>query len=74
VKEGGENFSAGEKQLLCIARAILNKNKVILVDEATSSIDNVTEETIIESIHDNFKDCTMITIAHRLKTIIGSDK
>jgi len=74
VKEGGENFSAGEKQLLCIARAILNKNKVILVDEATSSIDNVTEETIIESIHENFKDCTMITIAHRLKTIIGSDK
>ena len=74
VKEGGENFSAGEKQLLCIARAILNKNKVILVDEATSSIDNVTEETILESIHENFKDCTMITIAHRLKTIIGSDK
>ena len=74
VKEGGENLSAGEKQLLCIARAILNKNKIILVDEATSSIDNVTEETILESIRENFKDCTMITIAHRLKTIIESDK
>ena len=45
-----------------------------MVDEATSSIDNVTEETILESIRENFKDCTMITIAHRLKTIIGCDR
>ena len=67
-------MSAGEKQLICIARAILSKNKIILVDEATSSIDNVTEETILQSIRENFKDCTMITIAHRLKTIIESDR
>ncbi len=52
----------------------MSKNKIILVDEATSSIDNVTEETILESIKENFKDCTMITIAHRLKTIVGSDR
>lgn len=74
IKAGGENLSAGEKQLLCIARAILSKNKIILVDEATSSIDNVTEEAILEAIRQNFQDCTMITIAHRLKTIINSDK
>jgi len=67
-------LSAGEKQLLCIARAILSKNKIILIDEATSSIDNVTEEIILEVIHENFKDCTIITIAHRLKTIIEANK
>jgi len=67
-------LSAGEKQLLCIARAILSKNKIILIDEATSSIDNVTEEIILEVIHENFKNCTIITIAHRLKTIIEADK
>ena len=67
-------MSAGEKQLLCIARAILSKNKIILIDEATSSIDNVTEEIILEVIHENFKDCTIITIAHRLKTIIEANK
>lgn len=59
---------------MCIARAILSKNKIILVDEATSSIDNVTEEAILEAIRQNFQDCTMITIAHRLKTVINSDK
>ena len=70
IKEGGENLSAGEKQLLCIGRTILKKNKIILIDEATSSIDSVTEEAILASIKQNFKDCTVITIAHRLKTIV----
>ena len=74
IKEGGENLSAGEKQLMCIGRAILKKNKIILIDEATSSIDSVTEEAILASIRENFKDCTVITIAHRLKTIIESDR
>jgi len=74
IKEGGENLSAGEKQLICIARAILKKNKIVLIDEATSSIDSVTEEAILESIAENFKHCTIVTIAHRLKTIIKSDK
>jgi len=74
IKEGGENLSAGEKQLLCIGRTILKKNKIILIDEATSSIDSVTEEAILASIKQNFKDCTVITIAHRLKTIVESDR
>ena len=52
----------------------MKKNKIILIDEATSSIDSVTEEAILTSIKQNFKDCTVITIAHRLKTIIESDR
>lgn len=74
IKEGGENLSAGEKQLLCISRAILAKAKIILIDEATSNIDPKTEQTILDTIHNSFRDCTVITVAHRLKTIINSDR
>lgn len=74
IKEGGENLSAGEKQLLCIGRAILAQSKIILIDEATSNIDPKTEQVILETIKNSFKDCTVITVAHRLKTIINSDK
>lgn len=74
IKDSGGNLSAGEKQLLCIGRAILEKNKIILIDEATSNIDPRTEQTILKTIHDNFTDCTVITIAHRLKTVIESDR
>ena len=74
IKEGGENLSAGEKQLLCISRAILAKAKIILIDEATSNIDPKTEQTILDTIHNCFQDCTVITVAHRLKTIINSDR
>jgi len=74
IKEGGENLSAGEKQLICIARAILNKSKIILIDEATSNIDTGTEQKILETIHSNFLECTVLTIAHRLKTIYNSQR
>jgi len=74
IKDGGENLSAGEKQLLCIGRAILAKAKIILIDEATSNIDPKTEQTILDTIHNCFQDCTVITVAHRLKTIINSDR
>jgi len=74
IKDAGENLSAGEKQLLCIGRAILAKAKIILIDEATSNIDPKTEQTILDTIHNCFQDCTVITVAHRLKTIINSDK
>lgn len=73
IEEGGKNLSSGEKQLLCICRAILRKSKIIILDEATSNIDIATEKKIQALIEKNFADCTMITIAHRLQTIINSD-
>ena len=74
IEEGGQNLSSGEKQLICICRAILKKNKIVLMDEATANIDIKTEETIQSLIHEKFNDSTVITIAHRLNTIINSDK
>lgn len=74
VAEGGSNLSAGERQLLCICRAILRKNKIVVLDEATSNIDLVTEEKIQSLIESQFNESTVITIAHRLNTIIKSDR
>ncbi|KAH7344787.1 multidrug resistance-associated ABC transporter [Rhizoctonia solani] len=74
VSEGGENFSAGEKQLLCMARAILKRAKVLFCDEATASVDYVTDELISQTIRKEFADSTIVTIAHRLRTIIDYDK
>lgn len=74
VSEGGDNLSSGEKQLLCICRAILRKRRIIILDEATANIDLITEQKIQKLIKTEFKDQTMIVIAHRLQTIIESDK
>ena len=74
IKADGSNLSEGEKQLVCIARAILRKNKIVLIDEATSNIDMDTEELIQKAIAERFTECTTITIAHRLNTIIHSDR
>ena len=74
IEENGANLSLGEKQLICIARAFLKKNKIILMDEATSSIDLKTENKIQNAITKFMKNCTVITIAHRIKTIINYDK
>jgi ATP-binding cassette, subfamily C (CFTR/MRP), member 1 len=74
IEEKGQNLSSGEKQLICICRAILRKNKIVLMDEATANIDIKTEETIQKLIHEKFVDSTVITIAHRLNTVIHSDK
>jgi len=74
IQEGGENLSSGEKQLLCICRAALRKRKIIVLDEATANIDLITEQKIQKFMAEEFKEQTMLVIAHRLQTIIESDK
>eukprot|EP01016_Furgasonia_blochmanni_P000847 TRINITY_DN10273_c0_g1_i3.p1 TRINITY_DN10273_c0_g1~~TRINITY_DN10273_c0_g1_i3.p1 ORF type:complete len:342 (-),score=74.97 TRINITY_DN10273_c0_g1_i3:145-1170(-) len=74
VRENGENFSAGEKQLLCIARAILKSSKIILIDEATSNVDVRTDHIIQNVLQTVFRKSTVLTISHRLNSVIHADR
>ena len=74
ISENGSNLSIGEKQLICITRAILRKSRIIVLDEATASIDYKTEEIIQKALNEILASSTMICIAHRIKTVMNADK
>ncbi|KAJ4831189.1 ATP-binding cassette sub- C member 8 [Turnera subulata] len=73
VSDEGENWSAGQRQLFCLGRVLLKRNKILVLDEATASIDSATDAILQRIIRKEFADCTVITVAHRVPTVIDSD-
>jgi ABC-type multidrug transport system fused ATPase/permease subunit len=74
IKENGENISLGKKQLLCFARAVLKKSKIIIMDEATATLDQKTQSIILKALEKYFKNCTVFSIAHRIESVLNFDK
>jgi ABC-type multidrug transport system fused ATPase/permease subunit len=73
VTDEGGNWSLGERQLICLGRVLLKRNRILVLDEATASIDSATDVILQRVIRQEFAECTVITVAHRIPTVIDSD-
>ena len=74
IKENGENISLGKKQLLCFARAVLKKSKIIIMDEATATLDQKTQSILLKALEKYFQNCTVLSIAHRIESVMNFDR